>query len=242
MSWSLHLEKMAAAKARQHHMVPWGKCHEEATFVPLVHDAQQHWLHPAGLRLLHRLVMAIAKRIAPEAPQAWGTHFSQTSGQCAGPLLQAACLSAWQMHAAHASCKGGRLEAKTSGAHVQWDWNRRWTSLSVCCFLFFFCYLAVFVYGLVFLVAPYCAIPRDYLSDTPLLRAMGFLVSQHGQLGAIPPPPFLSVSPLESMRSGGAIRPPQRGISAILARYPMKTRQMGAIPPSAILSRKGIAR
>ena len=40
------------------------------------------------------------------------------------------------------------------------------------------------------LVAPYCAIPRDYLSDTPLLRAMGFLASQHGQLGAIPPPPF----------------------------------------------------
>ena len=29
------------------------------------------------------------------------------------------------------------------------------------------------------LVAPYCAIPRDYLSDTPLLRAMGFLVSKH---------------------------------------------------------------
>ena len=39
----------------------------------------------------------------------------------------------------------------------------------------------------VILVAPYCAIPRDYLSDTPLLRAMGFLVSQHGQWGAIPP-------------------------------------------------------
>ena len=68
------------------------------------------------------------------------------------------------------------------------------------------------------LVAPYCATPRDYLSDTPLLRAMGFLVSQHGQLGA------------------------KRGISAILARYPRKARQMGAIPPSAILSRKGIAR
>ena len=64
------------------------------------------------------------------------------------------------------------------------------------------------------LVAPYCAIPRDYLSDTPLLRAMGFLVSQHGQLGAIPPPPFLSVSPLESMRSGGAIPPPPpKGVS-----------------------------
>ena len=92
------------------------------------------------------------------------------------------------------------------------------------------------------LVAPYCAIPRDYLSDTPLLRAMGLLMSQHGQLGAIPPPAFLSISPLESMRSGGAIPPLKRGISAILARYPMKTRQMGAIPPSAILSRKGIAR
>ena len=36
--------------------------------------------------------------------------------------------------------------------------------------------------------------------------------------------------------------PLKRGISAILARYPMETRQMGAIPPSAILSRKGIAR
>ena len=64
------------------------------------------------------------------------------------------------------------------------------------------------------LVAPYCAILRDYLSDTPLLRAMWFLVSQHGQLGAIPPPPFLSISPLESMRSGGPIPRPaaKRGI------------------------------
>ena len=44
-----------------------------------------------------------------------------------------------------------------------------------------------------------------------LLHAMGFLVSQHGELGAIPPPPFLSVSPLESMRNGGAIHPPQKG-------------------------------
>ena len=60
-------------------------------------------------------------------------------------------------------------------------------------------------------MAPYCAIPRDYLSDTPLLRAMGFLVPQHGQLSAIPPPPLLSVSPVESMRSGGCDTPPQKG-------------------------------
>ena len=76
----------------------------------------------------------------------------------------------------------------------------------------------------------------------PPIARYGFLVSQHGQLGAIPPPPFLSISTSESMQSGGAIPPPQKGISAILARYPMKTRQMGAIPPTAILSRKGIAR
>ena len=38
-----------------------------------------------------------------------------------------------------------------------------------------------------------------------------------------PLPVILSVSPLESMRSGGAIPPLKRGISAILARYPMKT-------------------
>ena len=67
------------------------------------------------------------------------------------------------------------------------------------------------------LAAPYCAIPRDYLSDTLLLRAMGFLVSQHGQMGAIPPSPF-SERFLESMRSGGAIPPLKEGISAILAR------------------------
>ena len=33
----------------------------------------------------------------------------------------------------------------------------------------------VFVSEIALLVAPDCAIPKDYLSDTPLLRAMGFL-------------------------------------------------------------------
>ena len=85
------------------------------------------------------------------------------------------------------------------------------------------------------LVAPYCAIPRDYLSDTPLLRAMGFLVSKHGQLGAIPPPPFSERFPIGERAKWRCDTPPlKRGISAIPARYPMnfKTRQMGAIPPS----------
>ena len=95
-----HLEKMAAAKARMYNTVSWGKCHEDATFVALVHDAHQHWLHADALRLLHRLVMAVAHRTAPEAPRAWGFHVSQTTLQCATPILHAACLAAWQMHAA----------------------------------------------------------------------------------------------------------------------------------------------
>ena len=81
------------------------------------------------------------------------------------------------------------------------------------------------------LVAPYCAIPRDYLSDTPLLRAMGFLVSQHGQLGAIPPPPFLSVSPLEYMRNRGAITPPQKGYLSDTSAIPSENKAHGCDTP-----------
>ena len=99
------------------------------------------------------------------------------------------------------------------------------------------------------LVAPYCAIPRDYLSDTPLLRAMGFLVSQHSQFGAMPPPlfcakppsSFLRVSPLESMRSGGAIPPPHKGYLSDTCAIPSENKANGCDTPSAILSRKGIA-
>ena len=49
------------------------------------------------------------------------------------------------------------------------------------------------------LVALYCAMPRDYLSDTPLLRAMGFFVSQHGLfnlIGCDTPSPFSGHFPL----------------------------------------------
>ena len=76
-------------------------------------------------------------------------------------------------------------------------------------------------------VAPYCAIPRDYLSDTPLLRAMGFLLSQHGRLGAIPPPHLLSISPLESMQSGGAIPPPQKGYLSDTSAIPLENKAKG---------------
>ena len=45
------------------------------------------------------------------------------------------------------------------------------------------------------------------------------------------------------VRYPGAMPPPtKRGISAILARYHMKTRQNSCDTPSVILSRKGLAR
>ena len=62
-------------------------------------------------------------------------------------------------------------------------------------------------------------------------------------IGCDTPSPFSERFPFGEHAKWGCDTPPlQRGISAILARYPMKTRQMGAIPPSAILSRKGIVR
>ena len=88
-------------------------------------------------------------------------------------------------------------------------------------------------------MAPYCAIPRDYLSDTPLLRAMGFLVSQHGQLGAIPPPPFLSVSPLEYMRSRGAIPPSEKGYLSDTSAIPYENKANGCDTPLCDTISKG---
>ena len=60
---------------------------------------------------------------------------------------------------------------------------------------------------------------------------MGLLVSQHGQLGAIPPPPFLSVAPLESMRSGGAIPPPRNGYLSDTGAIPYENKAAGCDTP-----------
>ena len=73
----------------------------------------------------------------------------------------------------------------------------------------------------------------------PLLRAMGFLVSQHGQLGAIPPPLFLSVSPLESMRSVGAIAPPQKGYLSDTCAIPFENKANGCDTPLCDTISKG---
>ena len=72
-------------------------------------------------------------------------------------------------------------------------------------------------------VALYCAMSRDYLSDTPLLRAMGFFGRLNMTNWVRYPLPLVRAFP--SWRAcfcGGAIPPPpflhKRGISAILAR------------------------
>ena len=87
------------------------------------------------------------------------------------------------------------------------------------------------------LSGPYCAIPRDYLSNTPIAR-----YGEHDQFGEIPRPPFLSLSPLESMRSGGAIPPTEKGYLSDACAIPHEKRLNGCDAPSGIRSRKGIAR
>ena len=87
------------------------------------------------------------------------------------------------------------------------------------------------------LVAPHCAIVS---AIPPILRAMGSFVSPHSQLGATPPPPFLSVCPLESRRSGGAI-PPHKRANTCARSSENKAKRM-RYPLCDSLSRKGIAR
>ena len=97
------------------------------------------------------------------------------------------------------------------------------------------------------LVAPYCAIPVDYLSGIPPIARYGFFGVSTWPIGCDTPSLFSerflwSTSEVEVRYPPPPPPKKKGGISAILPRYPMKTRQMGAIPPSAILSRKGVAR
>ena len=89
------------------------------------------------------------------------------------------------------------------------------------------------------LVAPYCAIPRDYLSDTPLLRAMGFLVSQHGQLGAIPPPPFSERFPLVDHAKWRCDTPPEKGYLSDTCAIPCENKANGCDTPLCDTISKG---
>ena len=86
-------------------------------------------------------------------------------------------------------------------------------------------------WGHLTLVAPHCAIPRHYLSDTPLLRAMGFLVSQHGQLGAIPPPPFSGRFPSGEHAKWRCDTPPSKGVSQRYCAIPYENKANGCDTP-----------
>ena len=60
-------------------------------------------------------------------------------------------------------------------------------------------------------MAPYCALTRDYLSDTTHIACYwGFRCLNMANWVRYPPP-FSERFPLKSMRSGGAIPSPQKG-------------------------------
>ena len=95
-----------------------------------------------------------------------------------------------------------------------------------------------------------CKLSGPVLRDTarlsqryPPIVCYGVFDVSTWPIGCDTPSPFSERFPLLRACEVEVRYPPlKRGISAILARYPMKTRQMGVIPPSAIRSRKGIAR
>ena len=76
-------------------------------------------------------------------------------------------------------------------------------------------------------MAPYCAIPRDYLSDTLLACALwGFWCLNMANWVRYPPPFPERFPPGDHAKWRCDPPPPHKtGISAILARYPMKTMQ-----------------
>ena len=84
---------------------------------------------------------------------------------------------------------------------------------------------------------------RETISAIPplrLLRAMGFLVSQHGQLDAIAPPPFLGVSFLENMRRWRCDNPPpQKGYLSDTCVIPYENKANGCDTPLCDTLSKG---
>ena len=91
------------------------------------------------------------------------------------------------------------------------------------------------------LVAPYCAIPRDYLSHIPPIARYGVFGVSTWPLGCDTPPSFLSVSPFESMRSGGVIPPPphQKGYLSDTCAIPYENKANGCDTPLCDTISKG---
>ena len=87
-------------------------------------------------------------------------------------------------------------------------------------------------------MAPFARYRETISAIPPKSARYGFLVSEHGQLGAIPPPAFLSMSPLESMRSGGAT-PPQKGYLSDTCAIPYENKANGCDTPLCDTISKG---
>ena len=76
------------------------------------------------------------------------------------------------------------------------------------------------------LVAPYCALPRDYLNDTPLSSAMGFWVSPKEKVECDTPP--LACTSLQDRYLSDTCSVP---------RIPHQSKENECDTPSAIISR-----
>ena len=109
------------------------------------------------------------------------------------------------------ACKSGKSPGQRvlQGRPLQLEFTKSWPTFEQFCVQKKSCPLAI---SCIFshLVPLYCAIPRDYLSDTPYCALWGFECLNMANWVRYPLPPFLSVSPLESLRSGGAIPPLKR--------------------------------
>ena len=91
------------------------------------------------------------------------------------------------------------------------------------------------------LVAPVLRDAARLSQRYPPIARYGVFGVSRWPIGCDTPSPFSECFPLGEHAKWRSDTPYKRGLSAILARYHMKTREMGAIHPSAILSRIGIA-
>ena len=90
------------------------------------------------------------------------------------------------------------------------------------------------------LSGPRIARYRETISAIPpLLRAMGFLVSQHGQLGAIPPPTFSERFPLAEHAKCRCDTPPQKGYLSDTCAIPYENKASGCDTPLCDTISKG---
>ena len=89
------------------------------------------------------------------------------------------------------------------------------------------------------LVAPYCAIPRDYLSDTPLLRRYGVFGVSTWPIGCDTPSPFSERFPLGERAKWRCDTPPQKGYLSDTCAIPFENKANGCDTPLCDTISKG---